>query len=100
MLHPIPVYSDAIPRPNTFLRLPEVLRRRALSRSSHFRDIASGLCTSPIRIAARCVAWPEYEIDAIVNAQIAGASIDERRELVSRFMSSRAQLKPYALAAA
>jgi hypothetical protein len=33
-----------------FLQLPEVLRRRAKSRSAHYADISRGLCTRPVKI--------------------------------------------------
>lgn len=75
-----------------FLRIRDVLERRAISRSSHLRDVATGLCTPPIRLTARCVGWPAHEIEALVRAQIKGASIDERRQLVARLLEARKQL--------
>jgi prophage regulatory protein len=77
-----------------FLRLPAVLDCRARKRSTHYRDIADGLFPPPIHLGLRCSAWPEHEVDAILRAQIAGASSDELRGLVVRLVAERARLAP------
>jgi prophage regulatory protein len=71
------------------LRLPAVLDRRARTRSAHYRDIASGLYPPPVRLGARCSAWPEHEVDIVLRAQIAGASSDGLRALVTRLIAER-----------
>ena len=74
---------------HSLLRLPDVLRKRARSRSSHYLDIQQGLFTHPVSIGARAVAWPDYEVAILNEARIAGKSDEEIRSLVSQLEASR-----------
>lgn len=47
-----------------FLRLPKVIERTGLSRSSIYAMIGDGLFPSPVRIGRRAVAWRETDVDA------------------------------------
>jgi prophage regulatory protein len=73
----------------TILRLPEVLRLRGRSRSTHYLDIQQGLFTSPVPIGARAVGWPEHEVASLNAARISGMSDGEIRELVTRLEAAR-----------
>jgi prophage regulatory protein len=44
------------------LRLPEVLRRTGLSRSTLYRLVAEGQFCERISLAGRCVGWYELEV--------------------------------------
>ncbi len=70
-------------------RLPYVLQKRGLSRSTHYLDIQKGLFTSPVSIGSRSVGWPEHEIDTLNAARIAGLGDDEIRKLVSKLEVER-----------
>lgn len=72
-----------------YLDLKEVLEYRHRSRSSHFRDIENGLCTTPIKIGPRSVAWLRPELEALRVAVIAGQSQAEIRQLVSELHLKR-----------
>ena len=71
------------------LRLADVLKRRAKSRSGHYADISAGLFTKPVKIGKRAAATPDNEIDAINAAHIRGASEDEIRDLVRQLHAAR-----------
>lgn len=73
----------------TILRLPEVLRARGRSRSTHYADIQDCLFTKPVPIGARAVGWPAHEVAAINEARIAGQTDEEIRALVSRLEDAR-----------
>ncbi len=73
----------------TILRLPEVLRTRGRSRSTHYLDIQQGLFTRPVPIGARAVGWPEHEVISLNTARISGMSDDEIRELVTKLEAAR-----------
>lgn len=75
-------------------RLPALLSQRSRGRSAHYADIALGLWTPPIHISPQCSVWPQHETDALIGAQIAGASQDELRALVRQLMADRRQLMP------
>lgn len=46
-----------------FLRLPAVLKRTGLTRSTLYRKIDEGTFPRQVHIAARCAAWRESAID-------------------------------------
>ena len=72
-----------------FFDLKEVLEFRHRSRSSHFRDIENGLCTTPINVGPRSVAWLRSELEVLRSAVIAGKSDTEIRLLVNQLEASR-----------
>jgi prophage regulatory protein len=81
-IHPVSVVP-------TILRLPEVLKRRGRSRSSHYADIQQGLFVKPVLIGLRATGTPENEVNAINAARIAGLSNDEIRALVLKLEAAR-----------
>ncbi|MCH8179781.1 MAG: AlpA family phage regulatory protein [Proteobacteria bacterium] len=72
------------------VRLPQVLQRRGRGRSAHYEDISKGLFTRPVRIGARAVGWPDYEIDALIAAQVASTPPGSLRQLVKQLEELRA----------
>lgn len=81
------------------IRLSEVLDRTGQSRSAFYNDIANGVACRSIKIGPRAAAWYEDEVNAVVQARIAGLSDNELRALVKRLHAKRAELKKLALAA-
>lgn len=59
-------------RGTAFLRLPEVCRRVALSRSSIYAAIAAGTFPAPVRLGSNSVGWVSSEVEAWIAARIAG----------------------------
>jgi prophage regulatory protein len=80
--------------PVNLIRLPEVLRRRGISRSVHFRTIDAGLWPEPVRISVRSVAWPDNEVNTLISAQIAGMSQADMRALVRELIAARSRHAP------
>lgn len=81
--------SQSVNKTQNILRLPEVLKRRGRSRSSHYSDIKQGLFVKPILIGLRATGTPENEVNAINAARIAGMSNDEIRTLVVKLEAAR-----------
>lgn len=52
------------------LRLPQVKARTGLSRSTLYREIASGRFPAPVRLGERASAWVASEVDAYIEARI------------------------------
>ncbi|WP_327753090.1 AlpA family phage regulatory protein [Sphingobium sp. SJ10-10] len=48
---------------STFLRLPEVMRRTGLKRSTLYNKIGAGSFPAQIQISRNCAAWREEEIN-------------------------------------
>ena len=63
-----------------------------LSPTSPYNAIKAGLLTTFIKIGDRAVGIPDFEVDAILGARIAGKSDDEIRDLVKRLHAKRAEL--------
>lgn len=75
------------------LRLPEV--KRAFGHradASVYNAIRAGLCTTGVAIGQRAKGWPDYEIDAINAARVAGKFDAEIRELVKMLHAKRTAL--------
>lgn len=75
------------------LRLPEVKRRRGFrADASVYNEVRDGLFTTGVAISQRSKGWPDYEVDAINAARVAGKSSAEIRELVKVLQAKRAEL--------
>lgn len=72
------------------LRLKTCLDKTGDTRSPYYAKILAGLMTRPVKTGSgRAVGWPEHELDAIINARIAGASDVEIRKLVDKLHAAR-----------
>jgi prophage regulatory protein len=75
------------------LRLPSVKCRFGhRADASVYNAIKDGLCTTGVAIGQRAKGWPDYEIDAINAARVAGKSDDQIRELVKVLHAKRTEL--------
>ena len=75
------------------LRLPEVKRRRGhRADASIYNDIRAGLFTTGVAIGQRARGWPDYEVDAINVARVAGKSDSEIRQLVAALHARRVEV--------
>ncbi len=73
------------------IRLPAVKAQFGYrSSTSIYNAINAGLVTKPVPIGARAVGWPDYEVEAINAARIAGKTDDEIRALVEHLQGQRA----------
>jgi prophage regulatory protein len=70
-------------------RLCDALSATGQTRSPFYADIQKGIMVRPVKIGPRAAAWPEHEIQAIVQARIAGATDAELRQLVQRLHAAR-----------
>lgn len=68
------VQKEQPPRPShdRLCRLPEVLSRVGYKRSRFLDLVRLGVFPSPVKLGARAVAWPESQIDALVDRLASG----------------------------
>lgn len=71
------------------IRLPAVIERTGLSRSSIYFFVSQGIFPKPIRIGERAVAWLSSEVDAVNKARVLAKSNLEIRALVSDLEAMR-----------
>jgi prophage regulatory protein len=75
------------------LRMPAVKGKIGhRSDASVYNDIRNGKFTTGVAIGQRSKGWPDYEVDAIIAARIAGKSDDQIRELVTVLHAKRTEL--------
>ena len=75
------------------LRLPAV--KKAMGHradASIYNAIREGLFTTGVAIGQRAKGWPDYEVDAIITARIAGKTDAEIREVVKVLHARRTEL--------
>ena len=73
----------------TFLRLPTILNRYELRRSTLYHYIALGLWVRPVSLGPRVVAWPTHEVESIIEARMRGASDAGIKEIVEKLHAAR-----------
>lgn len=56
-------------RPERLIRLPEVLSRVGLKRSTWYARLSAGTAPMPVHLGPRVVAWRESEIDEFIAGQ-------------------------------
>ena len=54
------------------------------SHASIYNAIRNGLFTRPVQIGKRSVGWPDYEVNEICKARVAGWSDEQIAELICR----------------
>ena len=75
------------------LRMPAVKGKAGhRSDASIYNAIRDGLFTTGVAIGQRAKGWPDYEVDAIITARIAGKSDEQIRELVKALHAKRTEL--------
>ena len=62
------------------------------SDASIYNLIRAGLFTTGVAIGQRARGWPDYEVDALISARVAGRSDAEIRELVKVLHAKRTEL--------
>lgn len=80
------------PRGVTMLPNKVVMKRRGKKHSAHYADIKDGLFVKPILIGRRSTATPDYEVDILIAARIAGKSDEEIRALVQKLHAARKEV--------
>ena len=61
------------------------------SKTSVYNAVQAGLLTKPVSIGLRSVGWPDYEVEAVTAARVAGLSDEAIRALVTKLHAQRAE---------
>ena len=67
---------------HAILRIPAAKAQSGYSRSTIYQRITQGLWTKQVHLGPRCIGWPDYEVDALNAARIAGKTDPQIRALV------------------
>lgn len=71
------------------LRLPDVARKLGVCRATLYNKIKEGIFPVPVGIGTRSVAWPSYEVDAMIRFMVAGMSKRELSEQSRKLVGER-----------
>lgn len=75
------------------LRMPAIKAKTGhKSHASIYNAITGGTFTKPVAIGQRAVGWPDFEVEAVLAARIAGQNDEQIKELVQRLHADRAKL--------
>lgn len=66
------------PSGKTIIRLPQVIARTGLSRSTIYAYIKGGQFKAPISLGARAVGWLESDVSDFIEARIQASRPDVR----------------------
>lgn len=61
------------------------------SKTSVYNAVQAGLLTKPVPIGLRSVGWPDYEVEAVTAARVAGQPDEAIRALVHKLHAQRAE---------
>ncbi len=61
------------------------------SKTSVYNAVQAGLLTKPVAIGMRSVGWPDYEVEAVTAARVAGLTDDAIRALVNKLHAQRVE---------
>jgi prophage regulatory protein len=79
----------SLPEINRILKRPTVEQITADTRSTIYRKIKNGLFVRPVNLGGGRVGWPANEVQAVVNARIAGQGDDQIKALVANLEAAR-----------
>lgn len=71
------------------VRTPAAFKRMGFQKSQGYERIQQGLLPRPVKVGERASALPDFEVEAVIRAQIAGIGNDELRKLVERLHAAR-----------
>lgn len=81
--------SESLVISNRMLRPAKYREILGTNKTGEHRQRHEGLLPPPVQIGPRAKALPEYEVEIIRKARVAGASPDELREIVQRLLAAR-----------
>jgi len=62
-------------RPDRILRLPSVIERTGLSRSTVYRKIQARTFPKPLRLSERCIGWRESDVESWLRSPVVHAGM-------------------------
>lgn len=67
--------------PDRILRLPSVIERTGLSRSTVYRKVQARTFPKPLKISERCIGWRESDVESWLRSPVVHAGVKRRDPL-------------------
>ena len=74
------------------VRLPEVLKRTGLSRSTIYSRIEAGTWPPGFSLGARAIGWTEFELEQMLRSIIAGHDLEQQKRTVMMLLYNRRRI--------
>ncbi len=75
------------------LRLSEVAKKLGVCRVTLYSKIKEGVFPVPVGVGTRSVAWPNYEVDEMIKAIIAGYTDKQLAERAQQMVIDRQKIE-------
>lgn len=72
-----------------FNNIEQVLKRKAIGRSTLYGEIRSGKFPKPVSIGSRKIVWPEHEINQMMQLYLHSPTEEEMRDFVKSLEAKR-----------
>ena len=74
-----------------FISIDEVLEKTTFGRSSLYAKVSKGLFPKPVKVGSRKIAWPQYEIDQMMNFYLSTTNEEETKSFVTKIEKIRTE---------
>ena len=74
-----------------FISIDEVLEKTTFGRSSLYAKVSKGLFPKPVKVGSRKIAWPQYEIDQMMNFYLSTTNEEDTKSFVTKIEKIRTE---------
>lgn len=74
-----------------FISIDEVLEKTTFGRSSLYAKVSKGLFPKPVKVGSRKIAWPQYEVDQMMDFYLSTTSEEDTKSFVTKIEKIRTE---------
>ena len=74
-----------------FISIDEVLEKTTFGRSSLYAKVSKGLFPQPVKVGSRKIAWPQYEVDQMMDFYLSTTNEEDTKSFVTKIEKIRTE---------
>ena len=74
-----------------FISIDEVLEKTTFGRSSLYAKVSKGLFPKPIKVGGRKIAWPQSEVDQMMDFYLSTTNEEDTKSFVTKIEKIRTE---------
>ena len=74
-----------------FISIDEVLEKTTFGRSSLYAKVSKGLFPKPVKVGSRKIAWPQSEVDQMMNFYLSTTNEEDTKSFVTKIEKIRTE---------
>jgi len=74
-----------------FISIDEVLEKTTFGRSSLYAKVSKGLFPKPVKVGSRKIAWPQYEVDQMMDFYLSTTNEEDTKSFVTKIEKIRTE---------